>query len=85
LIMDEKSYLQGQRQVWGQLLSDALRHMGYVEGDLEKIYYVRWIKEREEIIQQLRSLCDEFGDNSWEEDMHLGDVIDKYLGDYLRD
>ena len=42
-------------------------------------------EERIEVTQVLRRLCDEFGDNDWDDNLHLADVIDKHLGRYLGD
>lgn len=40
-------------------------------------------KERQEAIVILRSLCEEFGDNDWGDDLHLADIIDKHLRRHL--
>jgi len=76
--MDEISYRQGERAAWRRILGTAVRELG-PEGDAE-----RWRLERADVVAQLRSLCEEFGDNQWEDDLHLGDVIDKHLGRHLR-
>lgn len=76
---NEQFYLQGQRQVLTQLLSETLSKLGYGnEFDLQ-----RMIIEREQAIATLRELCAEHGDNDWDESLHLSDVIDKHLGRYL--
>jgi hypothetical protein len=80
--MDENSYILGQRQVWQSILAMALGELGY--NDLEARKAI-WVAEREDIINQLRSICGDFGDNDWEEDLHLGDVIEKHLAHYLYD
>ena len=43
------------------------------------------IVEREETVAQLRSLCAEYGDNDWPNNLHLGDVVDKHLCRYIRE
>ena len=78
---EEQAYVQGERSVWNRLLDECLHHLDY--GDDPKLKAVAWIKEREEIVAQLRILCDDFGDNDWEPDCHLGDVIANNLGKYL--
>lgn len=35
--------------------------------------------ERIDIIQTLRSLCKDHGDNDWTEDLHISDILDKHL------
>lgn len=42
-----------------------------------------WLIEREEAVARLRWLCEEFGDQDWDDNLHLADVIDKHLGRYL--
>lgn len=39
--------------------------------------------EREAVIEQLRDVCRELGDNDWEESMHLADILDKHFGMHL--
>jgi hypothetical protein len=39
----------------------------------------QWPEERKWAIVALRSLCGQFGDNDWSDDLHLADVIDKHL------
>lgn len=77
----ETAYEQGSRMAWASMLNECLRHLGY---DSPAAMRTRWIAERELAIHQLRSLCAEFGDNDWPDNLNLGDVIDKHLGDHLR-
>lgn len=42
-----------------------------------------WTQERIEVVQILRELCKEFGDNDWQDNDHLRDVIEKHLAKYL--
>jgi len=39
--------------------------------------------ERRDVINALRQLCADFGDNDWPDNLHLGDVIEKHLAPYL--
>lgn len=44
----------------------------------------KWVdRERATTIAALRSLCAEFGDNDWPDDLHLADVVEKHLGKHL--
>jgi len=79
---EEKAYVQGARRAALTMLQHCAGELGYGTRESE---HARWIVEREEAVQRLRDLCREFGDNDWPENMHLGDVIDKHLGEYLRD
>jgi hypothetical protein len=76
----EQAYIEGQRQVWVKLMRLCLSELGY---DSAEATPHRWISEREEAISILRRLCDDFGDNEWDESLHLADIIDKHLGKYL--
>ncbi|MEE9612554.1 MAG: hypothetical protein V3W19_14970 [Desulfatiglandales bacterium] len=80
--MDEQSYIQGSRMAWRLMLEECIRNLGYETTD-PQIRIARFISEREEAISHLRSLCEEFGDNSWEATLHLADIIDKHLGKHL--
>jgi hypothetical protein len=40
-------------------------------------------KEREDVIKFLRSECEEYGDLDWTDDLHLVDILDKHLLNYL--
>ena len=74
----EQAYLQGGRSVWNSLLRECLRNLKTSEHD-----QYSWITEREAAIAVLRGICDEFGDNDWNENLHLADIIDKHLGKHL--
>lgn len=76
----EQKYIQGGRAAWRQILQQSLLHLGYDDLETQR---ASWILEREDIIAQLRDVCDSFGDNDWDEKSHLGDVIEKHLGKHL--
>lgn len=78
---EEAIYERGNRAAWQHLLSLCLRNLGY---DSEECKKLGWITEREAAIAQLRMICEEWGDNKWDEKLHLADVIDKHLGCYLQ-
>ena len=79
--MDEKSYIEGQRQVRARLMADCIRELGYEKGTDTEL--AKLIVEREEAIAQLRRICEAHGDNDWNENLHMGDIIEKHLGRYL--
>lgn len=70
------AYKAGKRRAWKDFLSQVLRDLG-VDDPLAA--RTRWVLEREEAVSALRDACKEHGDNSWPDDMHLGDVITKHL------
>lgn len=74
------AYTEGYRLALRQHLMLGLAHLGY-EGAEKKA--LQWVVEREQAIGQLRALCKEFGDNDWDEQLHLADVIEKHLGKHL--
>lgn len=78
---EERAYRQGNRAAWSKILSDSLAQLGYDNPVVTQKH--RWVLEREAIIAQLRDLCGEFGDNNWNEKLHLADVIEKHLGKHL--
>lgn len=75
---EETAYMQGHRAAWQQVLNEALRQLGY---DSPESNAARWASEREAAIQSLRARCREKGDNDWDENMHLQDIINKHLAD----
>lgn len=78
--LDEKTWIQGNNAAWRSMLSNCCRELGYDNPEVEK---VSWITERVDTISILRSACSEFGDNEWEDDLHLADVIEKHLQNHL--
>ncbi len=83
--MNEKDYESGRRGVWVRVLNDAIRGLGYQGNNILNCFTERakLISEREAAISSLRSLCGDFGDNEWDETLHLEDVIEKHLADHL--
>lgn len=75
----EQSYLLGRQQLLVGQLGDILRELSPMQ-DVSKEWL---IKERAETIIALRSICEDHGDNDWEDNLHLADVVHKHLGDYL--
>ncbi len=76
---EERAYESGGRMAWTQMLQLCIKNLGYEARDR-----AGWISEREQAVTQLRILCEEFGDNDWPDDLHLADVIEKYLGRHLK-
>jgi hypothetical protein len=76
---EENAYLRGGRAAWVRLLGIAIKELGYKDGtEVAKL-----ISERESAIASLRDLCAAHGDNDWNEELHLSDIIDKHLGRHL--
>jgi len=77
---DERKWEEGNRAAWRSLLSMAMRHLEPQDRDKAQL-----VAELEDVRTHLRRLCEEYGDNDWDDDLHLGDVIDKHLAPYLDD
>jgi hypothetical protein len=71
---------EGERIVWRSILRECLVNLGY-EGT--EAQHTKWISEREAAVSALRRVCEDFGRNDWPPDLHLADVINKYLADVL--
>jgi hypothetical protein len=70
----EKGYEEGRRSAYRFMLRQCLSALGY-----ESVDPSAWVLEREETVAKLREICEDHGDNEWENDLHLADVIDKHL------
>lgn len=68
--MSEADYERGSRAVWQRILGQAPS--------------ARWralcLNARP---LSLRSVCEDHGDNDWESDLHLADVVEKHLARHL--
>jgi len=77
---EELDYIRGSRAAWSCMLQECLSNLGYDNPEAQK---ASWVLEREAAIAQLRDLCSEFGDNDWDEELHLADIVEKHLGKHL--
>lgn len=77
---EKKAYQDGQRSVWIGTLNLCLRNLGV---DSPEVDAAKWIAEREEVISVLRSICGNHGDNDWDQEMHIADIINKHLRPYM--
>ena len=78
--MEESAYILGSERAWMHMLQLCLQHLDNNDPMVKKS---RLILERTEAIHRLRSLCEDFGDNDWEPNLHLADIIEKHLGKHL--
>jgi len=77
---DEQQYINGQRSALRLMLAHCIAELGIDDVDANK---ARWILEREAAIAALRRVCEDFGDNDWQPDLHLADIIEKHLENWL--
>ena len=87
---DEEIYLRGERSAWWQQLHTVLRELGYDKKDFSaderhKFSRAQLALERENGIRALRSICDDFGDNDWPDNLTLIDIISKHLENHLHE
>jgi hypothetical protein len=78
--MNERDYENGYRMAATSILQSCLSALDYKGDSAQRS---AWILERESAISTLRRVCAEFGDNDWENNLHLSDIIDKHLARYL--
>lgn len=74
----EQAYSNGSHAVWRRLLQECLANLGGTDLSRERL-----ILERTEAIAALRIVCGDHGDNDWEDNLHLSDIIEKHLGRHL--
>ncbi len=74
--MNEKDYELGVRQTTINTILFCLKNLS--NDDPLKIS-INTLIEREQAINILRQVCERFGDNNWDEDLHLADIIEKHL------
>ncbi len=80
----ELSYLRGSKEAWTNVLRMALHNLAIDPDNLDAAK-AAWILERRDTVAKLREMCDIYGDNDWDDDLHLADVIEAHLCDHLED
>lgn len=71
----DQMFLRGMNAAYRGMLGACLRGLSYDEMPEA----VQLITERADAIAQLRTACEHFGDNDWDDRLHLADVIEKHL------
>lgn len=74
----DRIYEMGCKTAWLGLLRQAMRELGDETPSEAKL-----VAERAAAIATLRSVCSEYGDNDWDDDLNLSDIIDKHLRRHL--
>lgn len=77
--MNEQDYTQGRKAAYRNMLRLCMKELS---GEKE-IDAARLLSERESAISTLRDVCERFGDNDWENNLHLSDIIEKHLWRHL--
>ncbi len=78
---EEQIYMQGESYSYKNIIRKCQAELRGLGIDLKT--KEEFSEERIETIQILRRLCLEHGDNDWDDDLHLADIIDKHLRRYL--
>lgn len=78
----DNDYIAGYRDAIAFVLLDCMKYLGYEDVDAKRC---AWVMERETTITALREICEDFGDNEWEENLSLADVVEKHLARHLYD
>ncbi len=81
----EQRFQDGRRSVLVDQLGFILKELRYCANteDKELCTAAELAYERERSISMLRTVCEDFGDNDWEPTLHMVDIIDKHLANYL--
>lgn len=79
-MLDEQSYDLGWKAAWERIFMESLRQIDHpTEGRSREAL----ILERSAAIGILRQVCADHGDNDWDNDLHLSDILEKHLACYL--
>lgn len=79
-------YLAGRRAAYRSLLGECARALGFkAQANDPEAMVARLLAERLDLVTKLRRLCEAHGDNEWESNAYLPDVMERHLGDLGRD
>lgn len=82
----ESGYTAGSRAAWQSLLLQALGHLSNHDTSEQPLAVIaRQALQLEQVRASLRSVCRDHGDNDWDDDLDLSDVIEKHLAAYLNE
>lgn len=76
---EETAYTEGLRTAWTIMLQECMIALDYDDAAT----HAAWVVEREHAIVALRRLCERCGDNAWEPNVPLAQIIERHLGAYL--
>lgn len=79
---EAKAHEAGRRAGLTRILMECARELGHDDPLLKA---AALIAEREATVATLRRICADYGDNDWDSDLHLPDVIEKHLERYFDD
>lgn len=74
--MRERDWMRGNKYAWMAIVSQALREIGQRNDTMKK---AALILERQQTVNALRDLSAVLGCDDWPDDLHLADVVNKYI------
>lgn len=80
----ERGYITGITCARLYLLGHLLRELYADEVESPEVTIARLRVQLDTARMAIRAACEEFGDNDWPDDLHLGDAVEKHLLTYLR-
>lgn len=85
---NELAYQRGRRSAFARVLGDLASEFGWAEDLLSSeekltLELATRTTERAAAIAALRDICAEVGDNDWDENLYLADIIEKHLARYI--
>ncbi len=78
--MSEQHYINGKTQAYRDMLALCVRELAEPGVTVEKL-----LKERADTLLVIRRICEDYGDNDWPDELHLGDALEKHLERHLWD
>jgi hypothetical protein len=86
----EQKWVDGNRAAWRRLLTLSLGQLklgeeGEAKNPVDDERVACIAIQLEDVRAQLRDACEDFGDNDWDEDLALADVVSRHLTPYLHD
>lgn len=78
----EQGHNNGWRMAHSRIMAECMRELDLPMGD-PTLKLAQLADERVKAIAALRDLCASFGDNDWDDDLNLYDIIEKHLARHL--
>lgn len=78
---EDKAEIKGKIKAFKIMIFDCQRALSGLGAKLKTRH--EFDSERSEVIDRLRDHCANHGDNDWADDLHIADIIDKHLMNYI--
>jgi len=77
--MSEIDYITGEKAAWLRMLTVCIKNLDMNNINSVDKKYILLLKERNDAIIALRSICNILNDNEWDDNLYLADIIEKYI------